>query len=153
MVNHLLVLIAYVEYRLAPENRLPAAYDDAIEALIFKKDNWTLVLKFSLDVVNGDPWLRDYVDFIMGCSSGGKYCVSQPIQISGLILNHLYLSGFQRTGSELRSIHDKIPSLAKTDVMWELALPHNANQDHADFNPMAKDTTSRKKLDNERLIK
>ncbi|RZC57550.1 hypothetical protein C5167_004850 [Papaver somniferum] len=149
-----------VNHRLSPENRLSATYEDAEDALFWVQNQ-------ALDAVNGDPWLRGYVDFsecfIMGCSSGGNiaYHVGlrslelnlEPIQISGLILNQPYFGGLERTGSELRLINDKVLSLAKTDVMWELALPHGANRDHWYCNSIAKDATSRKKLDDERLIK
>lgn len=49
------VVIASVEYRLGPEHRLPAAYDNAMEAL-----HW----------IKKDDWLADYADlsncFLMG---------------------------------------------------------------------------------------
>lgn len=56
-------MVISLEYRLAPENRLPAAYDDAIDGL-----EW---LKFTKD-----EWVCNYADlskvFLGGTSSGGN---------------------------------------------------------------------------------
>ncbi|KAM1034357.1 hypothetical protein PS1_038042 [Malus domestica] len=53
----------WVEYRLASEQRLPAAYEDAVETLYFIK-------------TTSDNWLRDYADlsncYLMGSSPGGN---------------------------------------------------------------------------------
>ncbi|KAI5444684.1 Carboxylesterase 1 [Lathyrus oleraceus] len=61
MVDEIGVFVVSVGYRLAPEHRLPAAYDDAMEALFWIK---------SME----DEWLRRYVDYskcyLMGKSAG-----------------------------------------------------------------------------------
>jgi acetyl esterase/lipase len=61
------VLAVSVAYRLAPEHRLPAAYDDAWAAL-----RWTLANARS----GPDPWLSRHVDltrlFLAGDSAGGN---------------------------------------------------------------------------------
>ncbi|CAL5404924.1 unnamed protein product [Camellia sinensis] len=57
------VVIVSVEYRLAPEHRLPAAYDDAVETLQWLK-------------TTQERWLTQFCDFsccfLMGTSAGGK---------------------------------------------------------------------------------
>lgn len=54
-------VVASVEYRLAPEHRLPAAYDDAMEALFWIRSSQ-------------EEWLTRYVDYsicyLMGNSAG-----------------------------------------------------------------------------------
>lgn len=75
-----------VEYRLAPEHRLPAASDDAIEATHFIK--------------NSEVWFKEHADYsscyVMGKSAGGNIAKHaglrvahfddfEPLKIKGLI--------------------------------------------------------------------
>ncbi|CAO2821585.1 unnamed protein product [Amaranthus hypochondriacus] len=65
-------IIVSVEYRRAPEHRLPAAYDDCWDAL-----NWA--------ITTNEPWIRDFVDysriFLMGDSAGGNIAHQTAIRI------------------------------------------------------------------------
>ncbi|KAL6127068.1 hypothetical protein ACLB2K_075112 [Fragaria x ananassa] len=135
------VIIASVEYRLAPEHRLPAAYDDAVETLHWIK-------------TSQDDWLRDYADlsncFLMGSSAGANIAYNaglrvaaeggdtlHPLKIRGLILIQPFFGGIRRTSSELRLVNDLILALSVCDLMWELSLPSGADRDHEYCNPMA----------------
>jgi acetyl esterase/lipase len=133
MATELRVIIASVEYRLAPEHRLPAAYDDAVEAL-----HWIKTAQ--------DDWLRKYADFstcfIMGLSCGGSMAYHaglraaaaadhlEPLKIRGLILQQPFFGGIPRTGSELTHINDLVLPPCVTDLMWELSLPIGVDRDH-----------------------
>ncbi|XP_052182738.1 probable carboxylesterase 120 [Diospyros lotus] len=135
-------VIVSVEYRRAPEHRLPAAYDDCFEALHWIK-------------TSPDEWLTRFADFsncfLMGTSAGGNitYFMGlraaaavadlEPLRIRGLIFHHAFYGGTKRTASEMRLSGDKIVplSLNATDLMWELALPAGADRDHQYSNPMA----------------
>ncbi|KAL2334560.1 hypothetical protein Fmac_015773 [Flemingia macrophylla] len=134
-------VIASVEYRLAPDHRLPAAYEDAAEALTFIRDN-------------DDEWLTKHADFgncyLMGNSAGGTiayftglYATDkthdlEPLKIQGLILRQPFFGGIQRSESELRLEYDDFLPLCVADLLWQLALPVGADRDHEYANLKAK---------------
>ncbi|XP_050263618.1 carboxylesterase 1-like [Quercus robur] len=142
MALQLSAVIVSVEYRLAPEHRLPAAYDDAVEAL-----HWIKCTQEKL--------LRDFADyskcFLMGTSAGGNiaYHVGlrastavgdfEPLKIKGLILHHPFFGGSKRTESELRLLNAPVLPLCSTDLMWKLALPIGVDRDHEYCNPTVGD--------------
>ncbi|KAF2311815.1 hypothetical protein GH714_026867 [Hevea brasiliensis] len=133
-------IVVSSNYRLAPENRLPAAYDDAEEVFQWIKNS-------QLD------WLREHADynrcFIMGSSAGaniayhagfrvgGEVGSLEPLKIKGLILHHPFIGGTQRTESELRLVNDLHLPLSVSDLMWDLSLPIGVDRDHEYCNPTA----------------
>ncbi|XP_057952693.1 probable carboxylesterase 120 [Malania oleifera] len=124
-------MVVSVEYRLSPKHRLPAAYDDAVEAL-----HW---IRFT-----DDQWLKEHADFsncfLMGSSAGGNMAYwaglrvveedLSPLRIGGLILHQPFFGGIGRSGSELRLMNDAVLPLWVTDLMWDQALPEGADRDH-----------------------
>ncbi|KAH0456567.1 hypothetical protein IEQ34_014474 [Dendrobium chrysotoxum] len=139
-------LVLAVEYRLAPEHRLPAAYHDANDALLWLREQ-------ALNPSAADPWLRAHADFsrcfLLGSSSGGNIAYRaalhaakfdlEPLMLEGLMLNQPYFGGEKRTESEERIAEDKIIPLPVNDLMWELSLPEGASREHIFCNPMAKE--------------
>ncbi|KAL5570178.1 hypothetical protein UlMin_026753 [Ulmus minor] len=135
-------VVVSLEYRLAPEHRLPAAYDDAVEALHFIKGS-------------DDVWLRDFADlskcFLMGTSAGGNIAYHagfraslavdelEPLKIHGLLLHHPFFGGAKRTESELRLVNNPTLPLSSSDLMWDLALPIGVDRDHKYSNPTVGD--------------
>ncbi|XP_044505236.1 probable carboxylesterase 120 [Mangifera indica] len=126
-------VVVSVQYRLAPEYRLPAAYDDSMEAL-----NWIKTTQ--------DELLTKHADFsscfLMGISAGanlayhiGLRVAAQvedllPFKIKGLILQQPFIGGVKRTESELRLMNNQNFPVCLSDLMWELSLPHGADRDH-----------------------
>lgn len=135
------VVVASVEYRLAPEHRLPAAYDDAMEAL------------YSVGATS-EEWLIRYADlstsYLMGTSAGSNiayhvglrlaesHCDLAPVRIRGLILHNTFFGGTQRTESECRVVNDALLPPGVSDLLWELSLPVGADRDHGYCNPTTK---------------
>ncbi|KAL6008115.1 hypothetical protein ACLOJK_033621 [Asimina triloba] len=128
-------IVLSVEYKLAPEHRLPAAYDDAIDVVRWVRDQ-------AASAATSDPWmaLADFSRcFLPGSSAGGNIAYraalqapeqQPPFEICGVILNQPYFGGIERTESEPRLETDRILPLRANDYMWELALPRGADRDH-----------------------
>lgn len=135
-------LVASLDYRLAPEHRLPAAYDDAAAALAWLHG----------PAARADPWVSQHADlarcFLMGSSSGGNMAFFAGLRrspssgggqvlVRGLVLHQPYLGGAARTASEARSEDDAMLPLEASDRLWSLALPAGADRDHVFCNPAA----------------
>ncbi|KAK9143618.1 hypothetical protein Syun_013018 [Stephania yunnanensis] len=142
--SELHAIVASVEYRLAPENRLPSAYQDAIDALLW--------LKTQASSPNPDPWLANHADFsrcyLMGCSSGANIAYRtaltlptidiEPVKVVGLIMNQPLFGSEERTRSERRLETDMAMPMCVFDLMWKLALPEGSSRDHEYSNFMVK---------------
>lgn len=132
------VIIASIDYRLAPEYPLPIAYDDT----------WSAI-QFIAGENSGDPWLRDHADFsrifFAGDSAGAniahhmaKRTTKMPLPnfaLNGVVLYHPYFWGEERIGSE----HLKEESGAgMASKLWRFACPGSNGSDDPLINP-AKD--------------
>ncbi|EOA39029.1 hypothetical protein CARUB_v10011599mg [Capsella rubella] len=143
MARDLNAIVVSPSYRLAPEHRLPAAYDDGTEALEWIKNS-------------DDEWIKSHADlsnvFLMGTSAGGNLAYNvglrsaadsvsdlSPLQIRGLILHHPFFGGKERCGSEIRLANDQVCPPIVTDVMWELCLPVGVDRDHEYSDPTVGD--------------
>ncbi|GLJ22823.1 hypothetical protein SUGI_0430200 [Cryptomeria japonica] len=139
------VIIVSVDYRLAPEHRLPAAYDDSIAAL-----RW-----MEREGAAKDPWLVSQADFskifLAGDSAGGNIAhhvgvwaasktVEMKIKIKGLILLYPFFGGEDRTPSETEKGSSMLTAEG-LDSMWRLALPVGCHRDHPYSNPLAEGET------------
>ncbi|CAL5185085.1 unnamed protein product [Lathyrus oleraceus] len=148
MAKKLVAVVVSVEYRLAPEHRLPAAYEDAVEALHWIKTN------------QSDEWLKNHVDysnvFLMGSSAGGNIAYNAGLRVAmvedevskmikGLILIQPFFSGIHRTRSEIKLANDSHLLLCNNDMLWELSLPIGVDRDHEYCNPTVRDNVLRLK--------
>lgn len=138
-------------YRLAPEHRLPAAYDDAYTALLWLQKQSKH--QDTTDIEACEPWLKKHADFsrlfLMGQSAGGNIVHQvmvlkpmhdlQPMSVKGLIIEVPAFSAEEVSESEALSINDPILPLANQRAMWLMCLPVGANQDHPYCNIFAPD--------------
>ncbi|KAF5745280.1 carboxylesterase 6 [Tripterygium wilfordii] len=136
-------VIMSVDYRLAPENPLPTAYEDGIKALMW--------LKQQILCRSGEWWSRQ-CDlsrvFVAGDSAGANIahnvvtrlgsCESRALNLKGTILIQPFFGGETRTQSEKCSAQStrSALSLGASDTYWRLALPRGSNRDHPWCNPM-----------------
>ncbi|KAL8544411.1 hypothetical protein ACS0TY_004817 [Phlomoides rotata] len=118
------IVVVSVEYRLAPENRIPAAFDDALNAILWLKNQ-------SLGIGGRDPWL-EYADFtkafLLGSSADANIAYHtalralnfdlRPLKIKGILLNQAYFGGVKPTQSETRLIDDAYVPLYINNVLW-----------------------------------
>ncbi|CAH8362027.1 unnamed protein product [Eruca vesicaria subsp. sativa] len=131
------VVVAAASYRLAPENKLPAAYEDGVDAVEWLRNN-----------SEEDEWLKSYADlsnvFLMGTGTGGNVAynvglrfaeeVLTPLSIRGLILESPLFSGEELFPSE-RGHLLTLTDVSVLDSYWMLCLPDGADRDHEYSNP------------------
>ena len=147
LAGELPAVVLSVDYRLAPEHRLPAAHDDA-ETLF----SWLRAKA----AATTDPWLAESADFgrvfVSGDSAGGNIAhhaivrigsgalATGAARVAGCILLYPFFGGEQRTASEAAGSNDIYLTLPVSDQMWRLALPAGASRDHPLANPFGPDS-------------
>ncbi|GLJ47323.1 hypothetical protein SUGI_0999170 [Cryptomeria japonica] len=136
------VIIVSVDYRLAPEHRLPAAYDDCTEAVEWirkhaagraeTREEWLL------------PSVADFSRcFLAGESAGANivYHVGlrvadvdvSPLSVKGLIAVHPFFGGEEKVESEKGQ--EKEEFVEKCKFVWRIGLPVGSSRDHPFCNP------------------
>ncbi|KAF2923144.1 2-hydroxyisoflavanone dehydratase [Oryza sativa Japonica Group] len=136
-------LVVSVEYRLAPEHPIPAAYDDAWAAF-----RWVESLS--------DPWLAQYGDlrrtFVAGDSAGGNIAYhtvarasreNDDDDIQGLIMVQPFFWGAERLPSE--TVWDDGVSAFppyKVDELWPFVTAGQAGNDDHRIDPADHEITS-----------
>ncbi|KAF3793542.1 putative carboxylesterase 17 [Nymphaea thermarum] len=135
-------MVVSVDYRRSPEHRLPAAYDDCVDAI-----SWV--------AKEEDEWISNYADltkcFICGDSSGGNIVHQIIIQmaspaaklrpkllIRGYVLIQPFFGSETKTEYELSCIEQGEPYVMLSswyDMFWELSLPEGADRDSPFCNP------------------
>ncbi|OAY84076.1 putative carboxylesterase 17 [Ananas comosus] len=132
-------VIVSVNYRLAPEHRLPAAYQDGIAAMTWVRQQAS------------GGWWRSHVDFdrafLCGDSAGAAVAFNAAVQLGpsaglrGLILIQPFFGGESRTAAERNSVQSAARSaltLAASDAYWRMALPAGASREHPWCNPLSR---------------
>ncbi|KAL6547175.1 hypothetical protein OROMI_022896 [Orobanche minor] len=130
-----------VNYRLAPEHPLPAAYEDSWLAL-----KWT----FSHHGGRGgvEPWLKNYADFenlyLGGDSAGANIAHQMAIRVGlkkpnpgvnlrGMFLNCPYFLGKKAIGNESAGVYTYEES--QMQKLWRYAYPNSKGLDNPLVNP------------------
>ncbi|KAL9142193.1 hypothetical protein ABFS82_14G152400 [Erythranthe guttata] len=135
-------IVVSVEFRIAPESRLPSQYDDALDAVLWVKSQ-------AGDRDRGERWIRDHGDldrcYLYGVSCGANIVFNTalrmmeikppPMRVAGVVLNQPFFGGKKRTKSELKLATDPYFPLPVIDLLWELALPPGTDRDHRFCNP------------------
>jgi acetyl esterase/lipase len=126
-------VVVSVNYRLAPEHRCPAAYDDGVDVLRYLSTTG-LPDGVSVDLSRC---------FLVGDSAGGNIAhhvaqrwisspaPSNPIRLAGIVLLQPYFGGEERTEAE-RRLEGVAPvvNMQRSDWSWRAFLPEGANRDH-----------------------
>lgn len=133
------VIAVSVDYRLAPENPLPIAYDDSLLAL-----QWVA----SHAKGGREEWLANLADFehlfLAGDSAGaniahqmvvrvGQSGLKHGVRIKGMALLHPFFWGTQPVGSETRDAEVR----AGIEGLWQLVCDGRMGMDDECANPMA----------------
>eukprot|EP01018_Ginkgo_biloba_P005808 Gb_23851 [translate_table: standard] len=136
------VICVSVDYRLAPEHRLPAACEDCFG-----------VVRWLRSVASGEAqesWLGQYADFsrcfLMGESAGGNLVHQtavraagesvDPVGLRGCVVIHPGFVRAQPSQSEADVPDWPILTLEKIDKFLKLSVPSGSGREHPVFCPM-----------------
>ncbi|KAJ7971366.1 putative Alpha/beta-Hydrolases superfamily protein [Quillaja saponaria] len=147
LASELQAVVAAPDYRLAPEHRLPAAMEDAVETLRWLQRQALLsgVDEGDDARLNGGAIDYDRV-FIVGDSSGGNLAHHlavrfgsgskelDPVRVRGYVLLAPFFGGEVRTKSE-EGPSEQMLNLDILDRFWRLSLPIGENREHPLVNP------------------
>ncbi|XP_062185239.1 carboxylesterase 15-like [Phragmites australis] len=139
-------VVLSIQYRLAPEHRLPAAIEDGATFLSWLRVQATLG-------AGAEPWLAESADFartfVSGVSAGANLAhhvvvqiasgqiVLGPVRLAGYVLFSAFFGSVERTATE-----SDPTAVAMPDQLWRMALPVGATRDHPLANPFGPDSPS-----------
>lgn len=135
LCRDLRAVVVSVNYRLAPDHRFPAAYDDGVAALRYLDANASsLPAAVPVDLSSC---------FLAGDSAGGNIThhvaqrwasatMPQPanLRVAGAVLIQPFFGGEERTAAEVALDGVSPLSVAATDYYWREFLPEGATRDH-----------------------
>ncbi|KAK8518823.1 hypothetical protein V6N13_017909 [Hibiscus sabdariffa] len=119
------IVTVSVDYRLAPEHLLPAAYDDSWDAAKWVASHFG---------GNGpEEWLNRHADFnnvcFSGDSAGGNLAHHMAVKmtkekidgfnLAGIVLTHPYFKGKEPIGDEIKFPAER----EKIDMLWQIIYP------------------------------
>ncbi|XP_066400505.1 probable carboxylesterase 18 [Miscanthus floridulus] len=130
-------VVVSVNYRLAPEHRCPAAYDDGVDVLRHLAsaglpDDVAVPVDLSRCFLAGDSAGGNIVHHVAQRWTGGMAPSSPTIlRLAGAILIQPFFGGEARTGSEER-LDGKawVVTVRDSDWAWRAFLPEGADRNH-----------------------
>uniref|UniRef100_A0A803NED7 Alpha/beta hydrolase fold-3 domain-containing protein n=1 Tax=Chenopodium quinoa TaxID=63459 RepID=A0A803NED7_CHEQI len=124
-------VVMSVNYRLAPENRLPAAYEDGYNTVMWVKEQAT----------NGS---REHSWWLSCCNFLGFFLAGDSAG-ANIAHNVVLRFGTADQQGEARTASEKAPqpygsalTLSAADTYWRLSLPMGSTREHPWCNPLAK---------------
>ncbi|XP_066313850.1 carboxylesterase 15-like [Miscanthus floridulus] len=146
-------VVLSVQYRLAPEHRLPAAIEDA--ATFF---SWLRAQAAPAPGAAADPWLAESADFsrtfVSGVSAGANLAhhvvvriasgqiVPGQVRVAGYVLFAAFFGSDERVASESHPPAGVSLTVESLDIAWRMALPLGATRDHPLANPFGPESPS-----------
>lgn len=149
-------VVVSVNYRLAPENRLPAAYEDGYNTIMWVKEQavngstehalWLSRCNLSAFFLAGDSAganIAHNVSLRFGASRAAASTILRPLSHQGTILIQPFFGGETRTASERApQAHGSALTLSAADTYWRMSLPMGSSRDHPWCNPLANGATA-----------
>ncbi|TVU21781.1 hypothetical protein EJB05_31443, partial [Eragrostis curvula] len=143
----LAAIVLSVQYRLAPEHRLPVAIEDGAAFISWLSHQAAL-----------EPWLAESADFrrmfVSGVSAGANlahHVVVQiasgqtslgPLRLAGYVLFSAFFGSVERMATESDPPAGVSLTVDTSDQLWRMALPVGATRDHPLANPFGPDSPS-----------
>ncbi|MQL76283.1 hypothetical protein Taro_008675 [Colocasia esculenta] len=140
--------VVSVNYRLSPEHRYPAQYDDGLEVLRFLASQpgggdcglpllqeFFKVADLSSCFLAGDSAGANIAHHVARRWSGGEAPPRSLVAVAGLVAIQPFFGGDGRVESEIRLSRAPVVSAARTDWLWRAFLPEGVGRDHEAASP------------------
>lgn len=124
-------IVVSVNYRLSPEHKFPAQYEDGFDVLKFLDQKGYKDFPAHGDLskcfLAGDSAGANLAHHLALKASGHVF---QEVKIAGLVSIQPFFGGEERTESEIRLAGAPLASVERTDWLWKAFLPEGSNRDH-----------------------
>ncbi|RVW74975.1 putative carboxylesterase 18 [Vitis vinifera] len=133
-----------VNYRLAPEHRCPASYEDGVDVLKFLDENPPANADLTRCYIVGDSAGGNIAHHVT--ARAGEHNFTN-LNIAGVIPIQPYFGGEERTESEIQLAGAPLVSVERTDWCWKAFLPEGSDRDHPAanvFGPKSSDVSGLK---------
>lgn len=137
LANELSVVVVSVNYRLAPEFKFPAQYEDAVNVLEFLVENCEDVLPNNVDLgkifIAGDSAGANIAHHLAMKVSNG-YEFKLEINVLGVMAIQAFFQTEERTESEMELTNVPVVNMKRVDWSCKAFLPQGADKDHPSLN-------------------